>query len=29
MKILILSCSTGGGHDSAAKALLEQFRIWI
>lgn len=25
MKVLILSCSTGGGHDSAAKALLEGF----
>ena len=27
MKVLILSCSTGGGHDSAAKALIEQFKI--
>ena len=25
MKILILSCGTGGGHDSAANAILEQF----
>lgn len=25
MKVLVLSCSTGGGHDSAAKALLEGF----
>lgn len=26
MKVLILSCSTGGGHDSAGKALLEGFK---
>ncbi|HOO68216.1 MAG TPA: glycosyltransferase [Bacilli bacterium] len=26
MKILLLSCGTGGGHDSAAKALLERFQ---
>jgi len=25
MKVLLLSCSTGGGHDSAAKALMEKF----
>lgn len=25
MRVLFLSCSTGGGHDSAAKALIEQF----
>lgn len=25
MKILLLSCKTGGGHDAAANALKEQF----
>lgn len=25
MKVLILSCNTGEGHNSAGKALLEQF----
>ena len=25
MKVLLLSCSTGGGHDAAAKALIEEF----
>ena len=25
MKILILSCNTGGGHNSAAKAIKEAF----
>ena len=25
MKILILSCSTGGGHNAAARAVSEQF----
>ena len=25
MKILILSCSTGGGHNAAANAIKEQF----
>lgn len=27
MKVLLLSCSTGGGHDSAAKALAEMLSI--
>ncbi len=26
MKVLLLSCSTGGGHNSAAKALMEKFK---
>lgn len=26
MKVLILSCKTGGGHDSAAMAVMEQFQ---
>lgn len=26
MKILVLSCSTGGGHDAAAKAIVEAFK---
>lgn len=26
MKVLLLSCSTGGGHDSAAKAIKEKFK---
>ena len=25
MKVLILSCNTGGGHNSAAKAIKEAF----
>lgn len=25
MKVLVLSCSTGGGHDAAAKAIVEAF----
>ena len=25
MKILLLSCKTGGGHDAAANALKEEF----
>lgn len=28
MKILLLSCKTGGGHDAAANALKEQFEKW-
>ena len=26
MKVLILSCSTGGGHDSAARAIMENLK---
>ena len=26
MKALILSCNTGGGHNSAAKAIAEEFQ---
>lgn len=26
MKVLILSCKTGGGHDAAGRAILEQLQ---
>ena len=26
MKILVLSCGTGGGHNSAARAIIEELR---
>ena len=28
MKVLILTCNTGGGHNSTAAALAEQFAAW-
>jgi len=26
-KVLVLSCSTGGGHNSAASAIAEELRV--